>query len=95
MPIHPYGIPAIALAAAAVLALNLPFGYWRSRTNRFSLPWFLSVHVPVPLVIFIRFACGLGWHLATFPVLVGAFLTGQYLGGRLRRRHEAGGAGTE
>jgi hypothetical protein len=27
----------------------------------------------------------LGWHLSTFPVLVGAFFAGQFAGGRLQR----------
>jgi hypothetical protein len=48
-------------------------------------------------VIAVRFAAGLGFHLVTCPVLVGAFFTGQYLGGRLRgrRRGETGGAGRQ
>ena len=77
--------PALLASALAVLALNLPFGYWRAGTARFSRGWFLAVHSPVPLVIGIRFAAHLGWHLVTFPVLVGAFFAGQFIGGRLRR----------
>ncbi len=71
--------------AAAVVLLNLPFGYWRAGTQRLTLPWILAVHVPVPFVIALRIAGGLGWRLATFPVLIGAFFTGQFIGGRLRR----------
>jgi hypothetical protein len=70
--------------ALAVLLLNLPFGYWRAGTLRFSWPWFRAVHVPVPLVVALRVASGLGWRAVTFPVLVGAFFLGQFLGGRLR-----------
>jgi hypothetical protein len=44
----------------------------------------LAVHTPVPFVIALRFLSGLGWHLHTFPVMVGAFFTGQFLGGKLR-----------
>jgi hypothetical protein len=79
-------MPRLLLAAAAVLALNLPFGFWRAGATRFSRSWMLAVHAPVPLVVAIRILAGLGWHLVTFPVLVGAFFTGQLLGGRLRRR---------
>jgi hypothetical protein len=32
----------------------------------------------------LRYASGLGWRLITFPVLVGAFFTGQFLEGKLR-----------
>ncbi len=79
-------MPRLLLAAAAVLALNLPFGFWRAGVVRFSRSWLLAVHAPVPLVVAIRVLSGLGWHLITFPILVGAFFTGQFLGGRLRRR---------
>ncbi len=79
-------MPRLLLAAAAVLALNLPFGFWRAGLGKFSARWIVAVHAPVPFVVAIRLLAGLGWHLITFPILVGAFFTGQFLGGRLRRR---------
>jgi hypothetical protein len=72
--------------ALAILVLNLPFGWWREGTRKLSLPWFLAVHVPVPLAVGLRFASGLGFRLATLPLFVAAFFGGQFLGGRLRRR---------
>jgi len=71
--------------ALGVLALNIPFGYWRAGERRFSLPWFLAVHIPVPLVVGLRILLALGWRFTTFPVLVSAFFLGQFLGGALRR----------
>lgn len=71
--------------AFAVLLVNLPFGFWRAGTARFSLPWILAVHLPVPMVAGFRIISGLGWQPATFPFLVGAYFTGQFLGGRIRR----------
>jgi hypothetical protein len=76
------------LVAVAVLALNVPFGFWRAGVRKFSLPWILAVHAPVPLVVGLRLAAGLGWRLSTFPVLVGAFFTGQFLGGKVRNRRQ-------
>jgi hypothetical protein len=70
--------------ALVVLVLNLPFGYWRAGVRRYTLPWFLAVHAPVPLVVGVRLLTGLGWHLATLLVLSLAFLAGQVLGGRAR-----------
>lgn len=70
--------------AAVVLLLNLPFGFWRAGTTKFTWPWFLAVHAPVPLVVAVRLIAGLGWRLWTFPVLIGAFFAGQMLGGKLR-----------
>lgn len=72
--------------ALAVLVMNLPFGFWRAGVKRFTRSWFVAVHASVPLVILLRIVSGLGWHLASFPVLVGAFFTGQFLGGAMRRK---------
>ena len=73
------------MVAVAVLLLNLPFGFWRAGLRRFSLPWFVAVHAPVPLVVGLRLFAGLGWRLFTLSVLVGAFFAGQFLGGMSRR----------
>lgn len=77
---------ALLVVAIAVLIVNLPFGFWRAGAIKFSRTWFLAVHLPVPLVVGMRYAAGLGWQLKTFPVLVGAFFLGQFLGGLLRQR---------
>jgi hypothetical protein len=74
----------LTAVAGATLVLNLPFGFWRAGVRKFSLAWFLAVHAPVPLIVGLRLAAGLGWRLSTFPVLVGAFVGGQFLGGRIR-----------
>lgn len=71
--------------AAAVLVLNLPFGFWRAGAPRFSRSWMLAVHVPVPFVILLRVLSGLGFQLSTFPLMVGAFFGGQLIGGTIRR----------
>ncbi len=70
--------------AAAVVVVNLPFGFWRASVKKFTRPWFLAVHLPVPLVIALRIASGIGFHLITLPVTVGAFFAGQLLGGLVR-----------
>ncbi len=69
-----------------VVGLNLPFGFWRAGARKFSPRWILAVHAPVPLVVAVRLLSGLGWQLITFPVLIAAFFTGQFVGGRLRLR---------
>ncbi|MGE5439366.1 MAG: hypothetical protein ACM3UR_05870 [Bacteroidota bacterium] len=73
------------IAGGIVFLLNLPFGFWRSRVKKFSLQWFLAIHAPVPLVYAIRMYAGISWHLATFPVLIGSFFLGQYVGNRVNR----------
>jgi len=96
---------ALVVVAGIVAGLNVPFGWWRAGTRKLSLPWFLAVHAPVPLVVATRLAAGVRWQLATLPVLVGSYALGQWAGGRLRRRRDArrgapvpapqAGAGTE
>jgi hypothetical protein len=73
----------ISTVAIIVFLFNLPFGYWRAGVRRFSPQWILSIHAPVPFIIALRMFSGLGWRLITFPVLVGAFFGGQFLGGRI------------
>lgn len=73
----------LAIITGLVFLVNLPFGYWRRNVRRFSLQWFLSIHLPVPLVIALRIFGGVGWHFITFPLLVGAFFAGQIVGSRL------------
>ena len=75
----------LLLVAGAILALNLPFGYWRAGVRKFSPQWFMAVHAPVPLAVGLRFAVGLGFRLVTLPLFVAAFFGGQFLGGRIRR----------
>ena len=69
--------------ASFVVLLNLPFGYWRANVQKFSFPWFLSVHTPVPFVITLRMLSGLGWQLATLPIMLAAYFGGQFVGGKL------------
>ncbi len=70
-------------AAVIVFLFNVPFGYWRANVKKFSMQWALAIHVPVPFVIGLRFLLGLGFAFITYPVLVGAFFTGQLLGSKL------------
>lgn len=64
-----------------VFFLNLPFGLWRSRTAKFSLAWFLAIHLPIPFVFLIRTAAG--FSFAVIPLLLLAAVAGQLVGGKL------------
>lgn len=75
----------LAVVAASIFLLNLPFGYWRAKTKKFSLQWFMAVHLSVPMIYAIRTYAGIEWHLITVPVLGGSFFLGQYLGSRFRK----------
>jgi hypothetical protein len=87
----------LLLVSVLVFLINVPFGVWRARVPARSRQWFLAVHLPVPLVIALRVFSGLGFQPASFPLIVGAFFLGQYVGGKLPRlsvtRHLAAGGG--
>ena len=71
--------------AAAVLLINVPFGYWRSQEPARSRRWFLAIHLPVPLVVALRVLSGLGFQFESLPVVACAFFLGQYVGGLFAR----------
>jgi len=76
--------------------VNIPFGFWRAHAKETGnkLEWALAVHLPVPLVVLMRYLAGLSWSLEGAPlilVFVLAYFLGQRTGGRLyQRAHESG-----
>jgi hypothetical protein len=81
------GIPMrLAIVAVLVFLLNIPFGYWRSGVRKFSWRWILAIHAPVPAVVALRMASGIGFQPISFPVLIAAFFLGQRFGGTVVRR---------
>jgi len=77
-------VQSLLTVALAVAVLNVPFGFWRAGVRKFSLYWFLAVHIPVLVVVGLRLLAGLEWRFATLLVLAGAFFLGQLVGGMLR-----------
>jgi len=73
------------------MAINIPFGYWRAKVAKFSLQWFLAVHIPVPLVVFLRKSAGYADLGLTLLLFLAAYFSGQYLGGYLSRRLRSSG----
>ena len=67
-----------------VFLINLPFGYIRSRSAKFSRKWMMAIHIPVPFVFLLRIFSGLNWTV--IPLLVLSDIAGQIAGGKLRKR---------
>ncbi|PLX88147.1 MAG: hypothetical protein C0619_13345 [Desulfuromonas sp.] len=65
-------------------SVNLPLGYLRETSQKFSLRWFLLIHVSIPFIIALRVIQGFDWHF--LPLTLGCAVAGQVLGGKLRRR---------
>ncbi len=76
----------LLLISLVVIVVNIPFGYWRANVDRFTLQWFLAIHLPVIIVIALRLVSHLGFAWYTYVVLVTAFFLGQKFGTLIIRR---------
>jgi hypothetical protein len=77
--------PLIGLSVMmpASFILNIPLGMWRTRTRKFSPAWFISIHLAVPLIYFLRTFIGLGIGPSLFNRYA---ILGQIFGGTLRKK---------
>jgi hypothetical protein len=73
---------ALIISSVFILLLNIPFGYWRAMTKRFSLRWYLAIHLPIPLIVLLRLELDIGWHWSTYVFFILAFSLGQFIGGK-------------
>jgi hypothetical protein len=80
MDLHSKAFTILFLFVFTVL-VNLPFGYVRAKTKRYSLRWFLCIHIPIPLIFIVRTMSHIEFRY--IPILVLAAITGQILGGKL------------
>lgn len=71
----------ITILTLFTLAINIPFGYLRSKSKKYSFSWILYIHLPVPLIIYLRYATGINYYY--IPLMLAAAMTGQFTGGRL------------
>ena len=70
----------LILISILVFILNVPFGYWRANVAKFSIQWFLAIHIPVPFIVALRLLSDIGFAWFTYIFLVGAFFLGQKFG---------------
>ena len=77
--------PALLGILGFALLSNIPLGYLREGARRFSLRWFVFIHLSIPFIIALRIVNGVSWRVIPFTLALA--LAGQWLGGRARRRH--------
>ncbi len=77
---------ALSLASLLLFALlvNLPLGYLRESSRKYSLRWFVLIHLSIPFIIAYRLAEGFSWQVIPFTVAFA--VAGQLLGGYIKRR---------
>ena len=63
---------------------NIPLGYFRENSRKFSPRWFVLIHASIPFIIILRIVFGFSWHW--IPLTLGCAVAGQLIGGRARRR---------
>ncbi len=63
------------------MVFNLFFGRLRAKVRKYSLKWFLYIHLPIPFIIAARVHYGLDYRYV--PLFVLAAAAGQLFGGRL------------
>ena len=76
-------LPLAALLLFA-LGVNIPLGYLRETRRKFSLAWFVLVHLSIPFIIALRGALDFGWPF--IPFTLACAVLGQLTGGTIRRR---------
>ncbi|ODQ55541.1 hypothetical protein SAICODRAFT_186793 [Saitoella complicata NRRL Y-17804] len=86
----PLPLKPLCTGLTASFLLNLPFGHIRSHyTDKFTVPWFLAIHAPVPLVVMIRKKLmsevavkRLGGRWVVLGMSLAAGVGGQLIGGK-------------
>ncbi|RMG57679.1 MAG: hypothetical protein D6713_09195 [Deltaproteobacteria bacterium] len=63
-------------------AVNLPLGYLRKGARKFSLAWFVYIHLSIPLIAYLRITRGV--PLISIPLFIIAAVLGQFSGGAIR-----------
>ncbi len=79
-------LPLIILLSVA-FACNLPLGYLREGTPKYSVRWMLYIHASIPLLVVVRQFFGFSWHW--IPVTLACAVGGQILGGWVCRRTQS------
>ncbi len=73
----------ILIISALAFLVNLPAGYLRNRSAKYSLQWFFYIHLPIPVVVAARILSGTEYIF--IPVFIASSLAGQFIGGRIER----------
>jgi len=68
------------LLAGIVFVINIPFGYWRKTEKKFSIQWFLAIHIPVIISILLRYLSDIPFKWENLILFVFVFVVGQYTG---------------
>lgn len=77
-----------------IIIFNLPFGYWRANVKKFSVQWFLAIHLPIPFIVALRIICEVGFSFISYVFFVVAFFLGHEIGGYIYKVINKGDKGS-
>jgi len=58
--------------------INVPLGFWREHYKRFSIPWFIIIHLSVPVIIVLRISLNANPYF--IPLFIALAIAGQTTG---------------
>ncbi|PLX11665.1 MAG: hypothetical protein C0597_14725 [Marinilabiliales bacterium] len=70
----------LAFVTILVYIINVPFGYWRRGEKRFSVNWFLAIHIPVIISVLLRYIFHIEFRWEYLLLFVFTFIAGQFTG---------------
>ena len=78
-------ISIVGLVLLTVI-ISVPCGYARQNFPKYSLMWWVLIHLPIPVILLLRIKAGLNWHF--IPLTLGSSVAGQIFGGAISRRRK-------
>lgn len=63
-----------------LLVVNIPFGIWRGAVKKFSIQWFLAIHIPVLGSVLLRKQLHIEYTYIYLPIALIMFFVSQRIG---------------
>ncbi len=70
---------AATLLSLTSTLINIPLGYYRTKSEKYSIQWVLWIHASVPVIIALRKLASM--PKAVIPMNIAAAIAGQMIGG--------------
>ena len=85
----------IIIVGLIVLAvtISVPCGYARQNFPKYSVMWWILIHLPIPVIVLLRIKAGLNWHF--IPITLISSVAGQVIGGVIYRRRNQNNSGSD
>ena len=68
----------ILIVSVFSFLINIPLGIWKERYKKYSLPWFVVLHLSVPVIIVLRIYLKANPYF--IPLFIALAVAGQFVG---------------